>query len=92
MGRDRWRYAELWGCDLSTETGRKEFTLCTKFMSMDRAEAEGIGKGPSPWPKIDLEQFAANWRPPTMSETLEWLYEDEKQRRAEAAEQPEPMH
>jgi hypothetical protein len=33
--------------------------------------------------QLDLEQFAANWRPPSMSETIEWLFEDEKRRRAE---------
>jgi hypothetical protein len=91
IGRDRWRYAQAWDCDLTTAEGREEFSICCKMMSCARAELEGIGKGPPPWRKIDLEQFAANWRPPTLSETLEWLYEDEKQRRAEP-EGPSPLN
>jgi hypothetical protein len=82
IGRDRWRCAELWGCDLTTAEGRETFRILSMMMSCARAEIEGIGKGRPPWRKIDLEQFAANWRPPSLSEILQDLYEDEKHRRA----------
>jgi hypothetical protein len=79
IGRDRHLYAEAWGCDLSTEKGEKEFILETKFMSVDYAKAcEGCAWGKEP----DEEQFALNWRPQSMSEVIQWLADDERERRA----------
>ena len=88
IGRDRHLYADLWDCDLSTEEGRADYDINCKMMSHDHSEAEGIG-GLKPWRNIDLEEYAHNWRPPTMSELIESLLEDERQRRAER-EPPRP--
>ena len=83
-GRDRRRYARLWGIDLDLEfdgySGQADFDLSFKMMFCDDAEAEGIGRPEHR--TIDPEKFAAAWRPPTMSEMIE---EEIARRRAEAA-------
>jgi hypothetical protein len=80
-GRDRRRYARLWGVDLDRRredlpngealwSGEEEFSLNVKMMSCDHAAAEGYRPGGKSLPHrhVDEEEFAAAWRPITLSE------------------------
>jgi hypothetical protein len=80
-GRDRRRYARLWGVDLdrpredlpngeALPSGEEEFSLNVKMMSCDHAAAEGYRPGGKSLPHrhVDKEEFAAAWRPMTLSE------------------------
>jgi len=86
-GRDRRKYAHLWGIDLDRPaeddciSGQREFDIDYMTMSGEHYEAEGP-VGDRGRRKIDLEQFAAAWRPMTLSE----FYEEEifERERAEA--------
>ena len=82
-GRDRRRYARLWGVDLDRPreelpegvlmSGEEEFILNSKLMSFDHAIAEGyrIGGRSLPHRHVDEEEFAAAWRPPTLSDVYD---------------------
>jgi hypothetical protein len=75
-GRDRRRYARLWGVDLDRPaeddcpSGEEEFNLDVKMMSSEHSKAEGPIGGPG-HRTIDKEEFAAAWRPMTESEYLD---------------------
>jgi hypothetical protein len=83
-GRDRERYARLWGVDLDTAAGQEDFDTDCKMMWVEHAETEGVPGEPS-YRAIDLEQFARAWRPMSESE----YYEAEIERR-KAAQRPRP--
>jgi hypothetical protein len=83
-GRDRRRYARLWGVDLdrpredlpngeALPSGEEEFNLYVKMMSCDHSVAEGYRPGGKSLPHrhVDEEEFAAAWRPMTESEMLD---------------------
>ena len=82
-GRDRHRYARLWGVDLDRPreelpegdlpSGEEEFNLYVKMMSCDHSVAEGYRPGGKSLPHrhVDEEEFAAAWRPMTESEMLD---------------------
>ena len=82
-GRDRCRYARLWGVDLDRPreelpegdlpSGEEEFNLYVKMMSCDHSVAEGYRPGGKSLPHrhVDEEEFAAAWRPMTESEMLD---------------------
>jgi hypothetical protein len=83
-GRDRRRYARLWGVDLDRPreelpegvlmSGEEEFSLDIKLMFFDRYKTEdamrdqGMSWGEA---HVDEEEFAEAWRPPTESEMLD---------------------
>ena len=83
-GRDRRRYARLWGVDLDRPreelpegvlmSGEEEFSLDIKLMCLDRYKTEDAmrDRGMS-WAEahVDEEEFAEAWRPPTESEMLD---------------------
>jgi hypothetical protein len=85
-GRDRRRYARLWGVDLdrpredlpnseALPSGEEEFSLNVKMMSCDHAAAEGYRFGGKSLPHrhVDKEEFAAAWRPITLSEMYDQI-------------------
>jgi hypothetical protein len=97
-GHDQSKYARLWGIDLDTPAdddypgGQADFELTIKLMWCDWAEARGSFLD-NTRREIDLEDFAAAWRPPTMSEMIE----EEIERREEEArrrrdQDPEVRH
>jgi hypothetical protein len=107
-GRDKRRYARLWGIDLDAPAdddgypgGRADFDLCIKMMFCDHAELDRphLDGGPM-WRNIDLEEFAAAWRPPTESEMIEEEIDrqiaeriaEERARREAEAPDPETRH
>jgi hypothetical protein len=92
-GRDRHRYAALWGVDLDRPreddlmSGEEEYGLTVKLMTSDHHKCEDRALGPigvrGGREGIDLEEFAAAWRPMTESEYLD---EEIERRREEEAE------
>jgi hypothetical protein len=77
-GRDRRRYAALWGVDLDAPAGddypngEEHYSLCVKMMVIHHGTVEGPIGEPS-HRTIDLEEFAAAWRPMTESEYFDEL-------------------
>jgi hypothetical protein len=118
-GRDKRRYARLWGVDLDRPAdddynGEEDFRITYLMMSSDHHDAEDEMFGPigsrafgggkvlpdgtyrprHPFDdEIPLEEFAAAWRPLTMSEMIEMEIAERiaAERRARDAD-PEARH
>jgi hypothetical protein len=103
-GRDRRKYARLWGIDLDIPPfdepgghypgGEADFDLTVKLMSFDHGTAQGSYRDGT-HRDIDEEEFAAAWRPPTESEMLDEIIvariaEERRQRELETG--PETRH
>jgi hypothetical protein len=95
-GRDRRKYARLWGIDLDIPPddvygypgGQAEFDLVYKLMGGDLHQAEEARRAAGmSWREsaLDLEEFAAAWRPPSESEMIEeeiaWRIAEERRQR-----------
>jgi hypothetical protein len=96
-GRDKRKYARLWGVDLDQPadddySGEEHYSLCIKMMFIAHCEAEGPIGEPG-HRKIDLEEFARAWRPPTESEMLDEIIAERRRAEQDAsALDPETRH